>query len=342
MNASAVTTTKYTITPEQAALPAYATTLAEELEGGSLSVEDLEKSRINHPLILKYKAKMLSGRGDFREYADWTAFLKEAYPTRRRSLSLGAGLGRVEHYLVKTGFCPKIEAIDLCMSVNEATRIQDSRIAAQAGDLNFVELPENQYDFIICHGILHHLINLEHVLDQINKALTDDGLALIYEFVGETQWQFSESRKSLLGSSFPEVKFDFPPRWTVPAFESVRSGDLLGIISSLFSQTCDRAASYGGIYFPFVVSTTGSQDRHLPEVLALDERVSQNGEVAPCYHMGVYRKSRLPGPAAKPWSDAELERRLDPGAPVTFAARERMKKTWAWRAARSVKRAVLR
>jgi len=62
MSPSVASRIHYTITPEQAASAVYRTALEAELEGGDLSLGDLAKNRINHPLILKYKAKTLGGR----------------------------------------------------------------------------------------------------------------------------------------------------------------------------------------------------------------------------------------------------------------------------------------
>ena len=73
-----------------------------------------------------------------------------------------------------------METIELCADVNEMNRLKDDKINTIQGDLNFVELPTNTYDFILCHGILHHLINLEHILYQINKSLKPNGLFLVY------------------------------------------------------------------------------------------------------------------------------------------------------------------
>jgi SAM-dependent methyltransferase len=328
----------YKISPQQAAGSAYQRALKDELSGGTVTLEDLGKIRINHPQILQYKAKVLGGRDEFKEYADWTDFLPRDFTPRRKCISLGSGLGRVEQYLVRRGFCPEIEAIELCADVNKEIRLKDERVAVHPGDLNFARLPANQYDFVICHGILHHLINLEYILDEINQALTPDGLLLVYEYVGETRWQFSQERKSFIAGHFKDVKFRFPPRWTVPSFESVRSGELLGLLDAVFGARAERSVSYGGVYFPFVLSTGPSQDKWLPEVIRLDAEVSAGGRLPPCYHMGVYRKTSVPAPRAVPWTDEELVSNLSPKTPLAFAVKERIKKTGAWAVARNVKR----
>jgi len=66
------------------------------------------------------------------------------------------------------------------------------------GDLNFIKLPENEYDIVYCHGVLHHIINLEYLLEQLYKTLKPHGVLVVYEFVGESKWQWSEKRLQVI------------------------------------------------------------------------------------------------------------------------------------------------
>jgi SAM-dependent methyltransferase len=318
----------FVITPQQAISPSYLRCIDEEIEAGRVSdVTALANLRINRPEILAYKAKILGGSSSFDEYADWTKFLITEYGPRNRCLSFGSGIGRVEDFLVRKGLTEKIETIELCARENEAIRIANSGVQTLPGDLNFVELEPNSYDFVLCHGVLHHLINLEYVLAQINSSLKEDGILLVYEYVGETRWQFSEDRLSLLRSSFPSFSFNSPPLWSIGGFESVRSGDLRGLIQAQFGETCDRCVDYGGVYFPFVTCSNLGADKHLAEVVALDEQVSQGQTLSPCYHMGVYRKSSAPPTLSTPWTDEECESRLSPTVPMSARIKRSFKQT---------------
>ena len=40
-----------------------------------------------------------------------------------------------------------------------------------AADLNFIELPKEKYDFILCKFALHHIVSLEYLLCQVNYSL---------------------------------------------------------------------------------------------------------------------------------------------------------------------------
>lgn len=331
--------TNYVISPEQAKNLCYLRALQDEIETGRQADEaSLEMNRINHPEILTYKARILGNRRSYKEFADWMHFLVSDYGPRERCLSLGSGIGRAEKYLVSNGFTEKMDTFELYTDENETIVLKDSRINTIAEDLNFIELEPNTYDFILCHGTLHHLINLEHVLYQINRSLKKDGLLLIYEYVGETRWKFSEKRLHFLRNNFPSLRFSQPPTWRVTGFESVRSGELLGLIQAQFGNSCERTASYGGVYFPFLICTEPKADAYIGQVITLDEEASNEGALSPCYHMGLYRKNNNPMIPAKQWSDDMLKSQLCPHAPLWYQFLRSIKRSRIWQYLRKAKR----
>lgn len=46
-------------------------------------------------------------------------------------------------------------------------------------DLNFPNFPKNKYDVVVIRNVLHHIVNLEGLFDQINKALKKGGIILV-------------------------------------------------------------------------------------------------------------------------------------------------------------------
>lgn len=146
----------YTITPQQGSLRCYKRAVREELRH-TITNAELGVCPINHLRILEYKARILGGRSQVSEFADWTWFLLKEYGPKKACLSLGSGIGRVEKYLIEIGFAPRFKTIEINLRHNKMARNMDSRICPIEGDLNFVELKPAAYDFILCHGILHHL-----------------------------------------------------------------------------------------------------------------------------------------------------------------------------------------
>ena len=302
-------TGNYTVTPAQGHLRCYGKAVKQEhLHDNPLEL--VQRFSLSHPKIDRYKARLLGWRTDSGEYGAWTGFLAHKYGPQRTCLSLGSGTGRVEQQLLETGFASQFDAIEISDSLNAEVDRSGSNIETRQGDLNFCQLPANTYDFILCHQILHHLINIEHVLDQINNALAPSGLLLVSEYIGENRWQFSEDRLGYLRSAFPDIPLKRIPLWRVDGFESVRSGDLRHLIKAQFGNSCEQSVDFGGAYFPYAVSSWSRAMPFIDQILEQDEIVSKQNMLNPCYHIGLYRKSNAPPVKAIPWTDDDLRRRL--------------------------------
>jgi 2-polyprenyl-3-methyl-5-hydroxy-6-metoxy-1,4-benzoquinol methylase len=52
-------------------------------------------------------------------------------------------------------------------------------------DMNHLQLPAETYDIIVVKGVLHHLINLDHVIAEIRKALKPGGLLWVDDTNGD-------------------------------------------------------------------------------------------------------------------------------------------------------------
>lgn len=301
----------YCITEKQANTKYYRNALKEELSiGANVTIDSISKNKINQPEVLKYKAKVLGNKNNYTNYADWVDFIIKKYGPRERCLSLGSGLGRIEKYFVEKGFTSRIETIELCSDVNEKTRLNDNKISVNKGDLNFTTLQEGAYDFIICHGVLHHLINLEHILEQINNSLNDNGLLMIYEYVGPDRWQFSDKTMSVLKENFPHLKFNKKPKQEFIGFESIRSSNLLPILEKYFGDNKNESVIYGGIYFPFLICAKNYNEEDLVKAIEMDEKLSCENSIEPCYHMGIYYKTRNNMQKAVPWNNYILKQKL--------------------------------
>lgn len=306
----------YVITPEQSRLPCYRRAIKQECLH-AIPIEVLDYYPLSHPEIAAYKASLIGRGSDGSHYAGWADFLLEEYGPMQRCLSLGSGSGRVEKHLIEIGFAKRFESIDLSHAHSAIARNAGGTVDAQEGDLNFCRFPKQAYDFILCHGILHHLINLEHALSQINDALKPEGVLLIHEYVGENRCHFTEHRLKLLSEMFPAIKLRNPPIWTVDGFEAIRSADLLSLIERQFGATCQRSVNYGGVLFPLIVCNWPDVRRQLSRIIETDKRVSKERTLEACDHIGVYRKNDAPAPRAVPWTDKELIARLDPWIPLS-------------------------
>lgn len=333
----------YTITPEQTQHAEYRARLSEEIEAGnSLSLTDLRERAIEHPIIVEYKTRIAGGDSSCATYESWLDRLLTPFAPRHRCLSLGAGQGRIEKHFVEKRLCGSFEALDVCFEEISGTQTNSEGVSTNFMDLNFSRLKPDTYDLILCHGVLHHLINLEFLFDQINAALKPDGVVLIYEYVGERQWQFSDERMTMLRRQFPQVRFKNFPKWAVEGFESVRSDELPRLIHSVFGSATVHSRFFGGIYFPFLTCSTVKHDSLLEKVVALDDEFSASGKIAPCYHVGLYGKTNNKAPRATPWTDEMLAGRLRRDFPTSENLSRTLRRSSLGPLLRKIKRTVVR
>jgi 2-polyprenyl-3-methyl-5-hydroxy-6-metoxy-1,4-benzoquinol methylase len=69
------------------------------------------------------------------------------------------------------------KSIDVARSYYESIKPEVSGSTTyQVADLNAVDLPAEVYDIVAAKGVLHHLVNLEQVIDQVYVALKPGGL----------------------------------------------------------------------------------------------------------------------------------------------------------------------
>ena len=117
------------------------------------------------------------------------------FPKPIKALSLGCGFGVIERVLRRCDYCQLIDGVDVAEGA-----IEGARKAAQAeglngltyevADLNTVTFPKETYDAVYAHAALHHVFQLEHLLDQIKQTLKRGGLFVVYEYIGPSQMQF--------------------------------------------------------------------------------------------------------------------------------------------------------
>jgi SAM-dependent methyltransferase len=178
------------------------------------------------------------------------------YGPFKRGCSLGAGPGHVERELL--GAMP-----DLHLTVHDISHDSLARLEATLEqefpgratfcqeDMNFFSLPENTYDLIVSQACIHHLLNLEHVAFEVNRALTPDGMFFLMDRVSETKYAFSTEKKRIFeyymatGPRGPKSKVYWPDpeNWHYSPFEGVRSGDILEVFGTYLREVNRRTAS---------------------------------------------------------------------------------------------------
>ena len=137
---------------------------------------------------------------------DWIDHLKAAHLGTRAPvegcLSLCCWQGEVERELAQRRVFRQCTAYD----VSEGALAIARERAAQAGitnveyvrqDVNAMQLAEEQYDLVVARGALHHIAELEAVLEQINAGLKPEGFLVVNEYVGPSRFGYSERQRDL-------------------------------------------------------------------------------------------------------------------------------------------------
>jgi SAM-dependent methyltransferase len=154
------------------------------------------------PEIYAYRNSKISGDPAI----NWIRHTLETYFAGqlplRRCLSLGCGQGRLERQLAELGAFQQCDAYDISpRSVQRARELAQQKgfdhIAYEVADANTLILPQGHYDAVWISMAMHHFEALEHVCEQIKKALTPGGLLILEEYVGPNRFQFPERQKEV-------------------------------------------------------------------------------------------------------------------------------------------------
>jgi len=86
-------------------------------------------------------------------------------------------------------------------SIRAATKLAEAEgfdnIIYHVADVNKVTLPSESYDAVWIASAMHHFEALEHICQQIRKALKSKGLLVLNEYVGPNRFQFPSRQKEV-------------------------------------------------------------------------------------------------------------------------------------------------
>jgi len=218
-----------------------------------------------HPLGLegREEAREPLTPGDFHENERFTGDPKVAwyetlgrYGTFRRGLVLGTSALRAERRILETN--PGLHLTFLDLSAAALARREavlgarfPGRVSQRVADLNFVEL-EPGYDLIVSSSSLHHVTNLEHLAEQINRGLTSNGFFFLNDYVGETRFRFFPEKKRVFEVLHdrhvqPELGRPRGVTWRdgsdLSPFCGVRSAEILAVLRTYLREVQVRTAS---------------------------------------------------------------------------------------------------
>jgi SAM-dependent methyltransferase len=120
----------------------------------------------------------------------------------------------------------------------------EGRISCRQVDLNFASFETGAYDVALSSGVLHHVVNLEQLVDQVRGSLVPGGLFFFHDFVGPSRFRYAPAQYRMFEVIYERErkrrpKAELPPvswmEWNMPQhspFEAIRSSDTLGVLVS--------------------------------------------------------------------------------------------------------------
>jgi 2-polyprenyl-3-methyl-5-hydroxy-6-metoxy-1,4-benzoquinol methylase len=282
---------------------------------------------------------------------DWinhSASLLAHFKKPIKALSLGCGFGVIERVLRRGDFCQLVHGVDVAEGAIEGARKTAEAegldgLTYEVADLNTAKFPAETYDAVYVHAALHHVFQLEHLLDEIKQTLKPTGLFVVYEYVGPSQMQFPRrdltladaflnaiperyrSMRRLKGIKTEAFRFSLNMMNSSDPSESIRASEIIPLTASRFELKHFRYV--GGtlllLIFGEIAHNFKEDDAEVmplvKALIALDNFLIDN-KVLPSYHVymvcektdnsiPVQTRNVLPR-AASVFPTAELEERF--------------------------------
>jgi SAM-dependent methyltransferase len=161
---------------------------------------------------------------------------------------LGCTEGAYEQPWMRAQASEQLDVYELSREVIRRTRARfkvrrlgfgwpDRRVRFIHTDLNFVRLPRDRYDVVWTSSCVHHLLNLEYLLAEVEASLRPGGLLAIQDYVGERRLQYSDQRLAVANELLGEIPARFrrpgmeritrPTDEELTPFEAIRSDEIL-------------------------------------------------------------------------------------------------------------------
>jgi len=168
-------------------------------------------------------------------------------------------------------------------------------------DLNFATLPAEQYDVIWSSGCLHHIVNLEHLFAQVERALRPGGLFALHDYVGEARFQYAPHRLARINALLREVPAQFrhgdgtiEPRdpESLSPFCGVRSHDILAAAEARFDLV--HKGLFGALlpltFYLDLEKMAREDPALLARIEAAESDAAREPDMRPCSAYAVFRK----------------------------------------------------
>ena len=250
------------------------------------------------PIIVAECQRRISGNANMDIYQ----FFKKCLQGRslEKGISICSGSGEFERTLMDNGLCRQIDAYEL-----SEKRVEEGRTMVEKGgyairfyqeDVNKAIFKPDHYDIFFSWSALHHVQNLEGVIQNAKKCLKKEGILVAQEYIGPNRFQWTDKQLEILNrvlKRLPERLRSDPKTGNIkerikkPTInhmkntdpsEAVRSSDIIPVLRKHFNIRILRYFG-GAIFHPLFDDIMGNFDHKneteaaLIEMILLLERV---------------------------------------------------------------------
>ena len=260
-------------------------------------VEDRERrelvSWMVYPLIAKnYINKQVSGNSE----EDWLIYIKNTYIPHKLNMGLdiGCGDGWLERRASHLGICKKFDAFDVAEGAIKIAKKEASKqgidnfVNYEVRDINNICLEREVYDIAFTTSSAHHFKELEHIFNEVNKALKPSGFFILgNEFVGPSQFQWTDKQMGIIDDllqilptkyrRYISTPWKVKERGDRPSLdwmknydpsEAIRSADIIPILSE-YCNVIEKVDFGGTILHMLLSNIVGNFDSEKEEDIAI-------------------------------------------------------------------------
>jgi SAM-dependent methyltransferase len=241
-------------------------------------------------------------------------------PERARLVSLGAGNGELELALAEGLMRDGVENLELVLLELNSDMLEradararrigiEDRVRGEVADLN-VWRANGPVDIYLANHSLHHVVELEHLYEQIRSSLIADGVLLVNDMIGRNghqRWPEAAAVIRRIWQTLPEgyrynhtlgaIDDEYPDLdCSSESFEGIRAQDVLPLLLRVLHP--ETFVGFANVADPFVDRVYGHnfdpadpRDAGLIDAIAtFDEAGIDAGALTPTHLIATFRR----------------------------------------------------